>query len=161
LPSADFSRIRDAVTKSLEASLQRLARDHVDIFHLHNAITLTGGGEALSVRQVLDEGVPTFDALRRAGQTRFLGFPRVRDTAALHQAIDARVFDSGQIVYNMLNPTAALAPPKSYPAQDYQKLFEHTRAAGVGVIAIRVLAGGALSGSPDRHPIASPAPEPI
>src|ERR1044072_714777 len=52
LPSADFSRIRDTVTKSLEASLQRLGRDNVDIFHLHNAITLTGGGEALSVRQV-------------------------------------------------------------------------------------------------------------
>ena len=35
------------------------------------------------------------------------------------------------------------------------------RAAGVGVVGIRVLAGGALSGSAARHPIASPAPEPI
>jgi aryl-alcohol dehydrogenase-like predicted oxidoreductase len=34
-------------------------------------------------------------------------------------------------------------------------------AAGVGVIGIRVLAGGALSGSAERHPIASPPPEPI
>ena len=39
--------------------------------------------------------------------------------------------------------------------------FDHTRAAGVGVIGIRVLAGGALSGSTERHPIASPPPEPI
>jgi aryl-alcohol dehydrogenase-like predicted oxidoreductase len=29
------------------------------------------------------------------------------------------------------------------------------------VVGIRVLAGGALSGSPERHPIAGPAPEPI
>src|SRR6266481_9464710 len=36
-----------------------------------------------------------------------------------------------------------------------------TRAAGVGVVGIRVLAGGALSGSAERHPIASPPPEPI
>jgi aryl-alcohol dehydrogenase-like predicted oxidoreductase len=49
----------------------------------------------------------------------------------------------------------------NYPAQDYGRLFEHTKAAGVGVIAIRVLAGGALSGSAERHPIASPPPEPI
>src|SRR5207247_9612089 len=35
------------------------------------------------------------------------------------------------------------------------------RAAGVGVVGIRVLAGGALSGSPERHAIASPPPEPI
>jgi hypothetical protein len=41
------------------------------------------------------------------------------------------------------------------------KLFEHTTAAGVGVVGIRVLAGGALSGSTERHPIASPPPEPI
>ena len=37
----------------------------------------------------------------------------------------------------------------------------HTKKAGVGVIGIRVLAGGALSGSTERHPIASPPPEPI
>jgi L-galactose dehydrogenase/L-glyceraldehyde 3-phosphate reductase len=29
------------------------------------------------------------------------------------------------------------------------------------VVGIRVLAGGALSGSTERHPIASPPPEPI
>jgi aryl-alcohol dehydrogenase-like predicted oxidoreductase len=40
-------------------------------------------------------------------------------------------------------------------------MFDHSSAAGVGVIGIRVLAGGALSGSAERHPIASPPPEPI
>src|SRR4029078_5708668 len=83
------------------------------------------------------------------------------DTAALHQVIDARVFDSAQVVYNMLNPSAASALPPHYPAQDYGRLFEHTEAAGVGVVGIRVLAGGALSGSAERHPIAGAAPEPI
>ena len=75
--------------------------------------------------------------------------------------IDARVFDSAQVSYNMLNPSAAAALPANYPAQDYGRLFDHTQAAGVGVIGIRVLAGGALSGAAERHPIASPAPEPI
>ena len=45
--------------------------------------------------------------------------------------------------------------------QDYGALLEHTRAAGTGVVAIRVLAGGALSGSIDRHPIAGSPPAPI
>ena len=40
-------------------------------------------------------------------------------------------------------------------------MFDATTAAGVGVVGIRVLAGGALSGSAARHPIAGPAPEPI
>jgi len=119
------------------------------------------GARALSVRQVLGDVVPAFERLRQQGKTRFLGFTAIGDTAALHQVIDARAFDSAQVVYNMLNPSAAAGLPANYPAQDYGRLFDHTRAAGVGVVGIRVLAGGALSGSPDRHPIASPPPEPI
>jgi aryl-alcohol dehydrogenase-like predicted oxidoreductase len=161
LPSADFSDIASAVAKSLEGSLARLRRDRVDIFHLHNAITATGGGEALSVRQVLDGVVPAFERLREKGKTRFLGLTAVGDTAALHQAIDSRAFDSAQVVYNMLNPSAAAGLPVNYPAQDYGRLFDRTGAAGTGVIGIRVLAGGALSGSAERHPIASPPPAPI
>ena len=161
LPSASFDRIADAVATSLEHSLMRLRRDRVDIFHLHNAITEHGGGEALSVRQVLGEVVPAFQRLRQQGKTRFLGLTAVGETAALAQVIDARAFDSAQVVYNMLNPSAATELPADYPAQDYGRLFDHTVAAGVGVVGIRVLAGGALSGSTERHPIASPPPEPI
>jgi len=159
LRSGDFGRIAEAVAKSLEGSLARLRRERVDIFHLHNAITKTGGAEALSVRQVLDDVVPAFERLRQQGKTRFLGLTAVGDTAALHRVIEARAFD--MVVYNMLNPSAAAALPANYPAQDYERLFDHTTAAGVGVVGIRVLAGGALSGSAERHPIASPPPEPI
>src|SRR3954454_16577265 len=56
--------IADAVTTSLEGSLARLGLDRVDIFHLHNPVTDTGGGPALSVRQVLDEVVPAFGRAR-------------------------------------------------------------------------------------------------
>ncbi len=161
LPPAERNRIGDAIATSLEASLARLRLDHVDIFHLHNSITATGGGPALSVRQVLDEVVPALQRLRQQGKTRFLGLTAVGDTAALHQAIDSRAFDSAQVVYNILNPSAAAELPKNYPAQDYGRLFDHTKAAGTGVVGIRVLAGGALSGSTERHPIASPPPEPI
>lgn len=161
LPPTTFDRIVDTITASLEGSLSRLGRDRVDIFHLHNPVTLQGGGTSLSVRQVLDEVVPAFERLRGQGKIRFLGLTAVGDTAALNQVIDAGAFDSAQVVYNMLNPSAAAALPANYPAQDYARMFDHTATAGVGVVGIRVLAGGALSGSAERHPIASPAPEPI
>jgi aryl-alcohol dehydrogenase-like predicted oxidoreductase len=157
----DFGRIADAVTTSLEGSLARLRLDQADIFHLHNPITETEGGTALSVRQVLGDVVPAFERLRQQGKVRFLGITAVGDTAALHQVIDSRAFDSAQVVYNMLNPSAAEELPANYPGQDYGRLFDRTKTAGVGVVGIRVLAGGALSGSAERHPIASPAPEPI
>ena len=161
LRPADFARIAETVTASLDASLQRLGLERVDIFHFHNPITVNGGGDSLGIRQVLDELVPAFERQRQRGKTRFLGITAVGDTAALDQAIDARVFDSAQVSYNMLNPSAAAALPANYPAQDYGQLFDHTRAAGVGVVGIRVLAAGALSGSAERHPIASPPPTPI
>jgi len=161
VPPGEFGRMADVVTASLEGSLARLGLERVDIFHLHNPITGTGGGTALSVRQVLDDVVPAFERLRQQGKIRFLGMTAVGDTAALNQVIDAGAFDSAQIVYNMLNPSAAGALPENYPAQDYERMFDHTVAAGTGVVGIRVLAGGALSGSIERHPIAGPAPEPI
>jgi len=161
LPVSDFGRIAAAVTQSLNESLTRLQMDHVDIFHLHNAITVDGGGESLSAAQVLNEVVPAFEALRQAGKTRFLGITAVGDTAALLKVIDAEKFDSAQVSYNMLNPSAGEQLPAGYPAQDYGRMFDHTKKAGVGVVGIRVIAGGALSASEQRHPIASPPPEPI
>src|SRR5258708_36876525 len=55
IPPADYGRIADTVIASLEASLKRLQRDHVDIFHLHNPITGKGGGSTPTARQVLGE----------------------------------------------------------------------------------------------------------
>lgn len=161
VPPDAIGRIADAITTSLEGSLARLGLDRIDIFHLHNPITGTGGGGTLTVRQVLGDVVPAFERLRQQGKIGFLGMTAIGDTAALQQVIDARAFDSAQVVYNMLNPSAAEALPEDYPAQDYGRLFASTQAAGVGVVGIRVLAGGALSGSAERHPIAGAAPEPI
>jgi L-galactose dehydrogenase/L-glyceraldehyde 3-phosphate reductase len=160
LKPEEFGRIGAAVTASLDASLGRLGLERVDIFHLHNPIA-DGSPGALSAGQVLDEVVPAFDKLRSAGKLRFPGLTAVGDTAALHRVIDAGGFGSAQVTYNMLNPSAAGPLPKNYPGQDYGRLLDHTSAAGTGVVCIRVLAGGALSGSPERHPIASPPPEPI
>jgi aryl-alcohol dehydrogenase-like predicted oxidoreductase len=160
LKPEEFGRIGAAVTASLEASLGRLGLERVDIFHLHNPIG-DGSAGALTAAQVLGEVAPAFDKLRQQGKLRFPGLTAVGDTAALHQVIDTGGFLSAQVTYNMLNPSAAAALPTNYPGQDYGRLLDHTSAAGTGVVCIRVLAGGALSGSAERHPIASPPPEPI
>lgn len=161
IPSAAFGDIKGNINASIDGSLKRLRMERVDIFHLHNPITLSGGGESLSATQVLQEVVPAFEGLRAAGKIRFMGITAVGETPALHQVIDAGWFHSAQVSYNMLNPSAATALPANYPAQDYGRLFDHTQKAKVGVVGIRVLAAGALSGSAERHPTASPPPEPI
>ena len=90
-----------------------------------------------------------------------LAHPRIATASAQSPAPPQPRRRAFRVVYNILNPSAATELPPNYPAQDYRRLFDHTKQAGVGVIGIRVLAGGALSGSSERHPIASPPPEPI
>jgi L-galactose dehydrogenase/L-glyceraldehyde 3-phosphate reductase len=161
LKSHQFGAIAETVAASLDASLRRLGRDHVTIFHLHNAITESGGGEALSIAQVLGDVLPAFTRLREAGKTRLIGITAVGETAALHRVIASGLVQSAQIVINLINPTAVRKPPPGFTGQDYAELALAAQRHGCGGIGIRILAGGALSGSMERHEIASPAPEPI
>lgn len=161
VPHAERGRIGAAVIASLEASLQRLQRDSVDLFQLHNHIAETQEDGALTPQAVREEVVPAFERLRRDGKTRFLGITAVGDTAALDRVVEGGAFDSAQVPYNMLNPSAGAVVPAGYPAHDYANLFARMRAVGMGAIAIRMLAGGALSGREERHPLGSPKVAPI
>jgi aryl-alcohol dehydrogenase-like predicted oxidoreductase len=161
IPASERRNIAGAVTASLEASLQRLQLDHVDLFQLHNHILVDGHDSDLTSDIVLGEVVPAFERLRQQGKTRFFGITAVGDTAALHRVADARAFDTAQVSYNMLNPSAGTSVAQGYPAHDFGNLLAHTKAADMGVIAIRVLAAGALSGTEDRHPHGSPEVAPI
>jgi aryl-alcohol dehydrogenase-like predicted oxidoreductase len=161
VPPVEPGQIGAAIKASLEASLERLQRTEVDLFQLHNHITLAGEGTDLTPELVLDEVVPAFERLRQEGKTRFYGITAVGDTGALYRVVDAGAFDTAQVSYNMLNPSAGAAVAAGYPAHDFGNLLSHTRMAGMGVIAIRVLAAGALSGVETRHPLGSPNVEPI
>ena len=161
VPAAERGNIGAAVTASLEASLRRLQLDRVDLFQLHNHIMLDGSGADLTPEIVLGEVVPAFERLREQGKTRFFGITAVGDTAALHRVVDAHAFDTAQVSYNLLNPSAGTTVPPGYPAHDFANLLARTQAASMGVIAIRVLAAGALSGVESRHPLGSPSVEPI
>jgi len=158
---ATTTGIREAIVTSLDKSLQRLALPGVDIFHLHNAITARGENGSLTADQVLNEVVPTFETLRQQGKIRFCGITAVGDITAIRTVAEARVINSAQVVFNLLNPSAAAPVAENYPGQNFQELLKLNAACGIGSIAIRSLAGGALSGSGARQPNASPAPAPI
>ena len=161
VPDGERSRIGAAITASLEASLQRLQLDHVDLFQLHNHITADGGDGGFTPETVLGEVAPAFERLREQGKTRFCGITAVGDTPALHRVVDARAFDTAQVSYNLLNPSPGATVYAGYPAHDFGNLLAHTKSAQMGVINIRVLAAGALSGTEERHPLGSPSVEPI
>jgi L-galactose dehydrogenase/L-glyceraldehyde 3-phosphate reductase len=163
LTADDLGDIGAAISRSLDASLQRLQMEQVDLFQLHNHIAAqrSADGQALSVQDLLDDVVPALQALQRQGKIRFYGITGLGETPALHDLIDTGVLDTAQVCYNLLNPSAGFDVPDGFPAQNFGRLLEHTRQQRMGVIVIRALAAGALSGSEERHPTAVPTVAPI
>jgi aryl-alcohol dehydrogenase-like predicted oxidoreductase len=161
LKAADRGHVGDAITRSVEESLKRLCRDHVDLLQLHNPLVAKDDGDRMDVEIALNEVAPALRALQKAGKTRFIGFSGVGEPAAILKAVDSKAFDTVQVVYNALNPSAGGPMPKGAPGLDYGGLLERARAADMGTIIIRALAGGALSGTDARHPLAMQMVDPI
>ena len=158
----DLKDIRSAVQRSLEASLQRLGRDSVDLLQLHAQVTMergTGGRETVGFEDVLGKNgvADAFDAVRSQGLIRFLGFTGMGETSALHRVIDSGRFDVVQAYYNLLNPSGGMAVPPGFVGHDFDRLIDKAAERGMGVVAIRVLAGGALAGPAARQGHASPS----
>ncbi len=147
------------IADSMEASLKRLGLDSVDLYQLHNPISEAKREGSIDPKAVREQVLPAFDQLREQGKARYFGFTALGDTRAIHKVLDA--FDSAQVSYNLLNPSAGMKLPSNYPAQDYGDLIERARANGIGTIGIRVLAGGALSGVETRHPLGMQSVDPI
>ena len=161
LGTAHRADIARGIVQGMEDSLKRMGRDSVDLFQLHNPLVAKDAGDHLAIDIALNEVAPALDKLRQQGKTRFIGFSGVGETPALLRAIDSKLFDTVQVVYNALNPSAGGPMPKGAPGQDYGRLLERARANDVGTIIIRALAGGALSGTEARHPLAMQQVDPI
>jgi aryl-alcohol dehydrogenase-like predicted oxidoreductase len=157
-----MDRIDAAIAASLEGSLRRLGRDSVDLFQLHNPITVRRRPDEASITpDSLPVALRAFEVLQRQGKIRFWGITALGDTEALHQVVTTGGFHTIQTVYNLLNPSGGREVGPDFPFQDYRRIIDRAAANRIGVIAIRVLAGGALSGTVDRHPIAMPGVAPI
>lgn len=138
--------------RSLEESLERLRLDKVELFQLHNQLGPQGGAGGLSVDAVLGSGgvADAMDGLRAEGLCDHLGFTALGDPASCIRVVESGRFDTAQVYFNMLNPTAALAASGALTVQDFSGLLEACRRADLGVMAIRIFAAGILA-SDVRH----------
>ena len=162
LAPAELHDIEGAVSRAAEASLRRLRRDRIDLFQLHNPIVAERqpGGQGLTIAE-LEAVVTGFQKLQQHGKIRSWGINGIGETDALHQALSQIQTDTIQCCVNLLNPSAGWPAPGGFLYQDYQQLIDAAASRQIGVIAIRVLAGGALSGSAERRPNAARVVEPI
>jgi aryl-alcohol dehydrogenase-like predicted oxidoreductase len=158
LASNDLGDPGAAIQRSIEASLRRLGHDSVDLLQLHNPIVRSGGAGGTQtasggsvpddlVRGAITEGLRQVQA---RGLARHIGFTGLGETEALHDTVTSGPFATMQSYFNAVNPSAGYAGA-SGAEQDFGGLIDAAARANVGVIAIRVLAAGALAAQPERH----------
>jgi len=90
------SRTRDAALKEVEASLERLQTDHLDLLHLHSL-----GDEAdLAKIEAPDGAIKALYELREQKVTRFIGMTSHTDGAVVAKAIERNDLDCVQLAMN-------------------------------------------------------------
>jgi len=145
----DLMDIRGAIERSLEQSLKRLRTDSVALFQLHNQLgTAIGGRPQLSVHQVLRTGgiADIFDSLKSQGLFTASGITAAGESPACLEVIESGRFDCAQVYYNAINPSAAWSrAPKIWTMQDFSGIIRECFNQNMGILNIRVWAGGPLA----------------
>ncbi len=158
---SELDDIPGKVARSVDASLERLGVDAIDLLYLHNRVAgqrvlrNSAMGSHLTAEDVLGPSgaLPALERAQQEGKARFLGFcSGGGDVGPTRQVLESGGFDVVQLTYNLLNPTEGWAPPPGFESDDYGQHIDHAAARHMGVVVIRVLAGGALAAS-ERHPL--------
>lgn len=111
------------VIAAVEASLQRIGTDYLDLAHIH---------ACNSIERLMNPHIhEAFDRLKEQGKLRFLGVsshtPRLEQV--MRHAVDSDRFDVIMVAYNFRN----------WP--DLGTIFHDARQKGVGVVAMKTLKG--------------------
>lgn len=131
----------------VKASLARLKRKSVDLMQLHSRIGSTVGGRVITVEHVLGKnGVAEgMERLREKGLFRYMGLTAIGEAGPLCEVLGSGRFDSAQVYYNLLNPSAAQRMPKAWTGHDFSGVIDTCRANGVAVMAIRIFGAGIIA----------------
>jgi D-threo-aldose 1-dehydrogenase len=146
----DVENLKDIpaqIEERLVASLARLKRSSVDLLQLHNRIGSKPGGRVMTVEQILGKnGVADgLDRLREKGLIRHMGITALGEAASVCEVVRSGRFDSAQVYYNLLNPSAGRSMPRAWTGQNLGGIIEACRANHVAVMAIRIFAAGVIA----------------
>lgn len=141
--------IPGAIERGLTESLKRLNLEQIALFQLHNQLgEAVGDRPNLTPEQVLGPGgvADTFDRLKEQGLFYASGMTAAGETSAILDVIESGRFDCAQVYYNAINPSAAWARAhKNWRAQDFSGIMTACFRQNMGVLNIRIFAGGPLA----------------
>jgi aryl-alcohol dehydrogenase-like predicted oxidoreductase len=152
LVASDLNNIEAKIRESVAGSFKRLGLSYVTLLQLHNSITVDRDDQPTSVTpaDILGpQGVLTaFRNLQDEGSIGHFGLTAIGHVDSLRKVINSGHFATIQVPYNLLNPSAGETVSADFAEVNYGNLIEDCGHQGMGVFAIRVLAGGAMAGQP-------------
>jgi len=148
--SIDTNKLTDLsgqIEVSLTASLKRLQRDSVTLLQLHNPIGAETRGRLLGETQILRSGgiLDSLERLREQGLISHFGITALGETPSVLKVIGSGRIASAQVYYNLLNPSAGLQLPQSWPAYDFSGILQACDEQGVAAMNIRVFSAGVIA----------------
>lgn len=144
--AGDFAGQAEA---AITESLLRLQSNSVDLYQVHNRLAVDAGNlpNSLTPDDVLRPG-GVADAMQNLvdrGLTRHIGFTCTGEAEAMHEVMRSSRFESAQVYYNLLNPSAGRKMLPNWNAYDQQNIIGVAEEYGVAVMVIRVLAAGIIA----------------
>ena len=135
------------IDRKLDNSLKRLKTDKLDLYQLHNKITFEEGVETLTSAQILEKnGVcDIMEKIKEDSRVDHIGLTALGDTKPIRDVVNTGCFDTAQIYYNLLNPTATFKEKGIWNDQDFSNLVSDCQTQNMGILGIRVFAAGLLA----------------
>ncbi len=149
--NAPPDQIYDLLSESLNASLQHMKLDHVDVMFLHNWVTLEGEeAEGTTTSQIVAEAVaPAFERLAAEGRIRYWGLTGIGEPEAIIRLLNYGPRPSYvQCIANLLDSAGGLRRFTG-PARP-REIIAAANANSVAVMGIRAVQAGALTSAFDR-----------
>ncbi len=153
--AADLGDIAGHIVRSVDASLQRLGLDALDVLQIHNGPARSkpdqppGSYERLWLEDFLrpNGALEGLRRVRAGGKVQRLGFVcRGNDRQGVQALLDTDLFALINVTYTLLNPTAGLDKPAGFSTpRDYGNVIGLAHGRGVGTAIFSPLAGGTLT----------------
>ena len=151
----DVGDIAGRIERSVEASLARLCRDHVDVLMIHNPPRPARNPDEahwlpLTPGDMLGPCLDGLERVRKAGKALHFGFTcENADPDSVKEVLASGQYGAINCWYNIVNPTAGQTMPDGIQFgpqyDDYGGIISFAGEQDVGVAIIRPLAGGALT----------------
>lgn len=159
----ELADMSGAVRRSVEQSLRRLRTEWIDVLQIHHQLGPEGGQYLAAVgpppryafRLTLQGAMSLGEAMQQMvqeGKLRFLGITTWDGHPdVIEPLLSSGVYHTAQILYNMLNRTAASEPPAAFDDVNQGLSLAVAQRNDIGVIGIRAHAAGALVDRLDRE----------